>query len=689
MRFFNITCCLFLVVISSSAQNDWINYTNNYFGTDIEELKGGIWLSSSGGLCYVDTATGKETYYNRGNSNIRSNTVYDILFHPDKDLWVTTSEGLCIWRDGQFINGPDKLKGVLRLTPDKKIVIANYDSLYIQTSGMNFESIAYPDYAAEIGGIEISENGTIYINVINYFGETYVAEYEDNNWEILFSEFIYKSSLTMDSKDRLWFFYSEGLYYWENDSWVQAISIDSLNGFNLGKLHVDVDDNIIIEIHNDCPQLLVWDGMTLNQLDFVKGDCRACRFIKPSIKQKDTYFASNIEQGYYQFNSMTKEDFKKYSQSQLYHNHILTTLHPADGSHFIVYFNAIQKIENEVWSQISLPEDLTKNIRFSSYSNGKIYISDAENIWFYEGAKWKKHKLPTRGFLSEIELMYIGDDETLWIQYGTYLARYKEDWQVYGTGQHDITNSIIKDMVVDPKNRDLWVSTFQGVRHFDGNSWHKYNFPPVDHAFSLAVANEGTYVHTSGLYFIHNGIIDSIPMPPVGYYGSFESEMIYDRKKERLYLSGTNHLAVLENDDWEVYNLNNSGVYNGYSNDVKIDNDGNLWLSGSVGGLEIFNANGVISSINDTNEKDQFENKISVYPTLLHSRMIHIKSIKGGVFDIALIGINGKLLSHHKISLPSYVEVPYQLIDCPVGMYFLSITDERGFTTKQFISVNH
>lgn len=679
----------FILLGSSSAQDAWINYTNNYVITDIEEFDGGMWLGSRGGLCYVNTLSGEEIYYNRGNSEIPSNNIHDLLLHPNNDLWVATSRGLCIWRDGQIIKAKQKITGHLRLTPDNKVMVTDSDSIYIQTSEMNFESIAYPDHTAAIGGIEISSDGSIYLNAVNYYSKTYVAVYKNKQWKIIYSADVYKSALTMDSKDKVWFLTEEGLHHWENNTWIKDLSIDSLYSYSIKKIHVDKEDNIIMEIGRQCPKVLLWDGSVSREIDFVQGNCKKCGFIKPSLKSKDTYFAYNYDKGLYTLSSQSKGEFKAYTQSPLYSNRILTTLHPTDGSHWIVYYNKkIEKITNNKWSDVPLPADLTKTIRFAFLSKESIYISDAENIWVYADKKWNKHNLPSLGFTSKIELMHIGDDGILWIQYGTYIAKYKEKWIVYGPSQHRITNSLIQDIVVDPENGDLWVSSFQGVRKYDGGiKWQKYNMPPINFSYSLAIANDGIYVYSSDLYFIHDDIIDSIPMPTIGDY-TYSSKMTYDRTKERLYLSGFNCLAVLENDTWEVFTWNNSGVYNGFSNDLNIDNEGNLWLSGESGGLNVFNPSGIALSTSD-DDQTSLSNLVELYPSVITEGYTRLRSLIGGSFKISLFDMDGKLIKADNIFLPAQTEVVYRLPQCPKGRYFLKITSKEGTTTQKIINFSY
>lgn len=668
------------------AQNKWLNYTNKYNVTELEEVDEGLWIGSQGGLCYINSTSGEEICYNRGNSDIPSNIVNDMLVLPNDDVWITTSLGICLLSNNTFIKGPEKIRGQMRLTPDNKVVVANYDSLYIQVSDMEFKSIAYPSYMAELGGLEIDNEGNIYLNAINYFAETYVAVYKNDSWNILFSEYVYNTGFAMDSNEKLWFAYSNGLHYWKDGEWILVSTFDDVTNFSTDRLHITKDNHVLIESNVNCSRLILWDGSSMSELDFIQGDCEDCQFIKPSSKKNDVYYARNRNLGYYSFTSTEKNDFQTLSQSRLYSNYVLTTLHPNDDSHIIVSYDNIQRIKGNEWTFIPVPNELNGNIKYAYLRSGNIYLCDNESIWYYDNDQWNSLEMPTLGFSGQIKLMYIADNDDIWIQYGTYVARYQNEWEVFGTIQHGIPTSIFKDIIMD-ENGIVWFSTFQGLHSYDGETWENFEIPPINQAFNLVATNDGVILRTSKLLHLKGDIIDTILLPPVGYYGQFESEMIYDLEKERLYLGGTHHLAVYENNEWTVHSTLNSGVYNGYSSDLNLDNKGNLWLSGSNGGLGVFNPEGIVLY---TDKEANLANEplIEIFPTCVSHSTINITSKHSGKFDVRLLDINGKMIDQKRIFIPREYALEYSLPNCPSGMYFLSFHRKGKQITKKIVVIS-
>lgn len=685
--FFLSALFFFIINYQISAQDQWVNYTNNYVVTEIIENDDELWISSYGGLAHINQSSKEEVYFNRGNSNIPSNWVNDILLHPNNELWMTTSLGICKLNNDQFEMGSEKLTGNLEITPEGKIVVANFDSLYIQVEGMEFEKIAYPNYVAGIGGFEVDEDGSIYINIINWFAETYVAVYENGSWDILFSDFIYESAFTLNSKGTPYLATGEGLFYYKVNDWLEATSFTNIDLFSINDLHVDANDNFLIEVKSECPKLLKWDGEDLTEIEFIQGECNYTQFIKPSVIENDMYYASNTTKGIYTFTPDEIGEFQEYSQSPCYTNHIVTTLHPNDGSHLIIFNSKIQRIWQGEWSEVFLPADFSNYLIHAYLKDDEIWIASQENVWFQKNSDWNSLVLPN-SLTGEIEFMVIGENGDVWIQSGTIIYRFNNDeWTSFDAGDHEITNSIIQDMKVDPFTGDLWIATFLGVRQYDGNTWKRYDFSPVNHTFQLALSSEGTYVRADGLYLIYNDEIFEITQPPIGVNNSYGSDMKYDFEGEQLFIGANNNLAVRKNQEWKIYNTTNSGVYNGYSNDLQLDNNGNLWMAGSQGGIDIFNPEGVILSSNDfLNPKQEIQ--VDIYPTILETNTFFIESSEKGEYQLTIVDQLGAIVKRKTVFLSDNV-ISCEIPEVASSIIYVIVENEKGLVTKKLVNVNH
>ena len=663
----SITFLLLFLVQFCHAQDYWVNYTENYRVNDVAEVDNGFWLSSKGGLCNYNTETGEETYYNRGNSNIPSNSVSNIVYQSDEEIWLSTGGGLCLFDGSEFELVPGNVNGILRTTLDDKLIVVGGDSLYIQEEGMEFNGFAYPNYIAGVGGVEVDqETGAIYLFVNNWFAESYLAVLQNGEWTVLFSDMIYDSSMTMDNDNKLWLINLAGLQYFEDGNWVVVPEADLGEEIRFARLFTNNENEIVILNQFECSKVSVWDGISLEELNYYEGDCPEFEyFIKPSDRESGVYYASKLHNGFYSFTKDEIGDYKRLTQSPILHNSVLNTLHPADDSHIVIFYNGIQQIKSGVWSEISLPDDLSGWVKKGFLDpDDNLWIFNDEFLWSYNNEEWTK-LLPPTEITDNLELMEIGANGDIWIQSELNIARYRDGvWKVYKAIHHHITVSIIRDIKVDPTNGDLWVSTFQGLRQFDGQSWINHNAGTYDRTNAVTFGNEVVYaISVNNLRILKDGELDSIPFPMTGILSHTSFKMVYNNNDDKLYLAGLNSFSVYENEEWIDYNNQNSGLNAGLFNDVSIDNNDNIWLSGNNGGIGIFNSAGISLSIAEEVQEKENMSLIKIYPTLLAQDRFFIESETTGAYKIIVSDLTGKTIyeGQHQLikNVPEEIEISY------------------------------
>jgi len=389
----------------------------------------------------------------------------------------------------------------------------------------------------------------------------------------------------------------------------------------------------------------------------------------------------------YLSDAITTSNYYSFSQSPLPYNNILSVLHSSENHHYIVGYDSIQIIRDGAWTGMKLPDDFTDQLRLAQIDpNDVLYISNGGKIWSYKNGQWIVTPIP-REIDDEITFMRIAESGDIWIQSSLNLARLRNGkWEVYKTRHHGLTTSIIKDLKIDRETNEVWVSSFQGIVHFDGSQWTKYSIIPVNHAFGLALSNEGAYVRSSGLHYLKDGLIENVTMPPVGYYGPFESNMIFDDKNDVLYLTGSNALAALENDQWTVHTISNSGVYNGYSYDISLDKNDNIWLSGAGGGIGVFNANGIVLSQDDFEGDKGYQWDIKVFPTVNVGNWIAINSSESAKTLISIFDIHGKLLYVTDVIFIGNVTYNLKLPEINTKAILMRLSSDKGQRTVKLIN---
>jgi len=686
----SITTLLLILSQLILAQDSWINYTNNNNISDVVEIDEGFWLGSDGGLCYYNNESGEEKYYNRGNSIIPSNRIVDLFYDSNQDLWISTYEGICLISDGEMTLGPN-ISGQLNESLDGKIIVADSDSLYIQEEGFQFKTIAYPSYSVTVIGLEVDqESGAIYVNVINYFTESYVAEWNDNEWTYLFNEYVTETAMVLDQLNQLWFFSYLGLQYFKEGVWIVIPDSGEESTFNLPKLFVNYDNEIIISLKSDCIREKIWDGIAFEEIDNFQDDCSNYIFIKPSDKDSDLYYGSDFDKGFFSFDSDGPSDFEPLNQSPLFSNNVLNTLHLSDGSHIIIFNERIQQLKSGIWSEIDLPDDLNANIKKGALDeNENLWIFTKDFLWSYKDSEWVKISPPIE-ITDYLSYMDIGKNGDVWIQSRENIARYKDQqWTVFTSIDHDITINTIRDLEINSENGDLWVSTFQGVRQYDGQAWVSYNFEPINHAFGLSSGNAGMYTVTnSGIMYMEDGEIDSIPFPDNGSYNVFYSKIEYDSEEDKIYLAGSRELAIYQNNEWTIYDSSNSGLYTSSNNDIRLDNDGNLWMSGNNGGLCIFNEEGITTLSIGEEDQVEFVSAFKVYPTLISGDYFYVESEKDGKYQIMVSDMSGQILYNQEHQLIQGKPAKIKLSDKNTSLIFVSIDDGHTIISRKIVRIN-
>ncbi len=685
--------CFTLVMCSTFCfgQDHWINYTSNNKIFDIEVTDEGIWLGSEGGLGYFDITTGDEEYFNSGNSLIPSNRVVDVLYKAeDGDLWATTWQGICKINKSEMTVGP-VISGPMRENLDGKIVVAGADNLYVQDEDMNFKTIEYPDLSVEINGLEVDQvTGAIYVNVINYFAESYLAEWLDGEWTILIEGFINESSMTLDKDNRLWYFHRDGLQYLEDGVWTLIPGTAEESPNFIPKLYVNNENEVVIAMtkYQECLELKVWNGVELVDLNYTNGDCSEFYFVGPAERESDLYYGSHTTKGLFRFRSDVIFDFMQLTQSPLIYNDVNNTLHLDDGSHIVIYKDKIHEIDAGNWTEISVPEDLDSDIQ-------KGYLDEEDDLWIHsdnflwelKDGEWTNMALPPE-VNDKLNLMAVGENGDVWIQSKLNLARYRDGvWDVFNTMDHGLTSTIFRDMVVDPDNGDLWVSSFDGVQHFDGTTWQSYDTEPTSQFFDLALGLGGAFaIKNSQIFFLQNGVFESIPFPDEGEHNGFFSEIAYDATNDRLYLSGVLSLAIFENDEWTVHTSANSGLYSSGNNDIRVDNDENLWLSGSGGGLCVFNPEGITTLSIEEEDGKAFASDTKVYPTLLSDNFFFVESGKSGRYQVLVSDMSGRVIYNREHLMTQGLPERIILSKAENGLMFVSILSSDKVISRRVYS---
>ncbi len=668
-----------------SGQTDWTNFTNTQGIIDIEESEDVLWMASTGGLTRVDLETNEILHFNRGNSGIPSNHVYDILLHPDGTLWISTSRGICTYKNEVFELSPDRGRS-FTLTPDNRVALIIGNVIRIYTSLKIYEDIIKPSEFNNAKDLHINSKGTFYLAISDLFSGNDIISYKNGEWEIIYRvSGIAYNYLALDNNDRLWLYNYEGLKYYEEGTW-HNVSLELQNPGRIHKIEVDIENNVYLyENNNDCNILYKWDGTNQETIDYRKDDCQLTYFVKPSALQSDLFYATHRVNGYYTFSSSGKGNYSYISQSPIYSNQVKATYHYSDGRKVIVARKNIQIYDQGEWTYLPVLPNFDGHMLYSSFVNDVLWVSDTKSIWYYENEEWTEVGIPME--ISSIDHLAVGDNGDVWVSKFFTLYRYRDlEWTKFGSTETGISTGPFEEILVQQTTGDFWLlhKYDGGVYHFDDAVWTFYEIPEFLTLHNMSSTPTKLFIQAEqNLYSIIDNELMHVDILPEGLFDGLP-ELSTDENGERLYITDFDVLGIYEDGNLSTYTLENSGMYNNYTNHISLDENDNIWLCGETGGLSIFDPSQVLSS--DYNEKQsKFSKSLKVYPTFMESEFINVKAQEAGLYSITLTDTFGNTISQSDEFFDSESEKRIQIGSDYTGLMFITVTRNGRIHTEKIV----
>lgn len=694
MRNIILYLCLTLVVVLQSnivlCQVGWTNYTNTQGITDIEESESYLWMASSGGLTKIDLETNEIEHFNRGNSEIPSNRVYDILLHPDGTLWISTSKGICTYKDNEFVSSSENGVGnhlvSLTLTPDDRVAILFSNVIRIYSSVDNYEEIIKPNEFAYAKDLHIDSEGRFYLAISDSFQDNNIISYENGEWSVILAiAGITYNYLELDNNDRLWLYNYEGLKYYENEIW-NDVELEIINPGRVHKIEKDFDNNIYLyENNTDCNRLYKWDGIDQTTVDYRKDDCKHTYFVKPSSLQADLFYATNTIKGYYTFTSEEKGNYKYISQSPLYTNQVKATYHYSDGKKIIVARKNIQIYDQGEWRYLPTLPNFEGHLLLYAFANDILWVSDRKTIWSYNNEEWTELNIPQD--ISDIEHLTVGDNGDIWVSKHFTLFRYRDlEWTKFESEETGIPNGPLEEMLVQQTTGDFWLlHRFNGgVYHFDDTNWNFYEIPEFLTLQNISSTPTGIYIQAEqNLYSIIDNQLMHIDLLPEGLFDGIP-QLSTDEDGERIFITDFDILGIYEDDNLTTYTLENSGIHNNYTNHISLDENDHIWLSGETGGLSIFNPLQDVNSTFNENKSGSMK-PFLVYPTITESEYIYVKAQETGFYSITLTDRSGRIISNSNLFLSTEDNQKIHLPISYTGTIFITLSRNGIVQTEKII----
>lgn len=620
------TLFLLSILLSSSCiAQQWVNCTSGHRIKDIVYEDNIIWVATTGGLVRNNLTDNASQFFNRGNSPIPSNNMFDVELDTSGTIWMVTDRGAAKFDGNNWALFYEK-NGILQLDHENNMLIVETDSLH-KWNGETFESTSLPfDQYYLLTDVEVeASTGDLWLTyytfgvyVVIKYNATEFTMFNHQNAPLPF-ESPMLNPLLIDSENQLWAGNQGGLFRYVDSTWQSVTEfIPTFPSGRVTALELAPDGSIwaivaqglinagqLIKIENDTtitffefPEALATDNR-VQALEVID---------KPSMPLLlgSEYF------GLWQYdqNGWGKRSTDQSPALSNNVSHLFTSGEAAfisNGNNTAISERAIFSITEGEWlfyddgpftlSELNYPRLLSKG------PNDTLWVYSGATLFAYLNEEWYPANIPD--IIEDVDEMnslmhYTPTGERWLLQNGNNYLFYESEqgWQAFDQDNHGIEYGGYNHFFNHPQTGDFWVATVSGISRYDGLEWHKIK--PNDLGLPSNWVN-GMAVDANGIVWATTShavlrIEDNtpevftigIPDNPNRFFGALTLDSL-----DRLWVGMNDAIALYNADHWEVLDIYNSGVPNSRISALDFDTQGNLWIGSTHGGFAIFNPNGL------------------------------------------------------------------------------------------------
>jgi len=706
--FLSLTAAVSAQVVSASG---WANFTYAQRVTSVLEQGNEAWVGTKGGLVKINVTSKEITFFNRANSDMRSNMVEGVTEKAGGGIWVGTYDaGMFHLQNNTFTTYSSRNSDLpgntvynlqSSITPAGNLInYVNTDGGMAMVQGNTFTNLNFPNTWANAGQhfMAIDPNGTLFCGTAN----------------------------------TLWKF--------ANNTWVDVIASTGIQPFGIRSIAVTGNHKLIVAT----PSTLFVQGQNgfkeFDQYDNSIPGNYSFGFVSTLKSNGDVYVARNnriyILQGTSwdsvvnpAFASMGKIDFLKTDSA----NHIWV------GSGDKLYL-----LTGNTYTKFDLSNSTLGSNRvdyISASPTGIVWTYDyAQRLNYFSNA-W--HNLPMPAFTSNylMNAMAAGNQNDVYLSfYQKGIYKYKNGWQIIDTTDGTLPTLAINDLQVD-KNDHLWLATVdKGLVNFDGIKSIVYNTSnsviPSNCVAKVAKGAHGTIwaliqkgntgflsaVNSTGLISVsmpfsqgrqifpqvlaaapdgpvyiadlHGGIHQYnagqwTTMPTDGFDCKNVTTMI--AQAGGLLWVGTerNGLAFFNGQTWARFTYSNSKLTSDTINQIAIDPMKQLWVATEPSGPE--NTGGVsVYQIGSTTEVDHPAanmnlGQMRIFPNPATSEIQVEYSTAGGVNILSIADISGREWATYQALGGQGIRASISTENLAPGIYVCRIAGTHGQMVQKFV----
>jgi len=729
----NLRFLLFSFLAISVNAQEWVNYTNGLHVNDMVQDGDVLWIATNGGLVQRDINTGENTYFTRGDSPIPSNLVRSLAIDSEHNLWLSTDRGSAIFDGTDWTLFYDK-SGILALDNDGRMILAESGGIH-WWDGQDFETVETSltsDYQVKDIIVDAASND-IWLTY-NTFGIFYLFRHNDQgltrfnheNTPLPF-ESSTNNPLLLDAENRLWLGTYSGLFRLDDEVWLDFST--STSGFPQGVIDAigrSADGNIwvivtewangslngsLVEIKND-------DSFIIHNFPESIDKKTDFSFIKFLPSFTPTIHIGTDEMGLWEYDFSSWERIPT-NQSKLSRNSIrqifidCATSYISTGLNYGITENNTQfAIKEGEWvftKTGDLPAALNNAWRVKivdKTGDGTFWVHVEDTLYSVKNGNWSVPVLPDimEGVAEINSLIHHEPDGKRWLleTYHAFIFHETSDgWQIFDRMEHGALGGNYEAYFTHPRTGDFWLASANGISRYDGQEWSVIKPSNLEGIYTdwvddMEVDSDGTVwaVTRNGVLKIEDNIPEVFVSDIPGFENYRFNSITFDQQN-RMWLGLYNAIALLDDGEWILFDNKNSGVPNGFINELEIDIAGNLWIGSGSGGLAIYNEKGLpeyflsdSTLIPDSlHTIDDIAFTVSPNP-VLRSATLDVEITDSNELDKTsqLIFYNNLGQWIHTIPICSKdVRLALESFALPAGVYFLQLQHDSKSSTRKVI----
>ena len=628
-------------------------FNSDINSSEVEDLVvddfGKVWIGTyDAGLKTFDPTTNIWQTFDKTNSNIPSDSVYQVAKGNNGDIWIATESGLSVFNGTQFINW-------------------NYE----------FPAIISGNLRDVLFDLKIDASDVAWISSFT------LVMYDHGIWYDFFDDNVFSyspPSLIIDDQQRIW--YVGDLSHRITDT----LNVEELTSFAFQYRFITQTDDLNFYTSDGIGLFEVINDMPVNQnqefpfaqipsfykiLDYVFTDTNG----KPAAHCGNNLLFLN-DQNEWEFYDVLNED--------LLNNNVLDIEIDETGNVWIGTWTGVSIIGEDQWAN---PLDLIGERVYSLLpENDGMWIGTQQSELFYrrtgEVDQPVSFELPFAPL--DIQITSNGDK---WIQYESGLHWFNDTENEYlELSELPITGLWVQAFDIDQEDR-VWIGDGFGSvfrREHDG-SWTTFN--QTNSILNFHYTRD-IYTDPNGVTWLtaHNYDVDESylykydgqqwELVTTNDYTYFGFSMLMNSSNE-LWINNTSEVQKYDGANWTTYERTEIPSLNlsGFIRTLALDENDNLWV-GASSGISILLESPLTTGHGESVELDL---QLSIYPNpATEFATIRFELPENQILTMDILDITGRVVQSITDS-KQYVSGHHDIIfnvEASSGLYWIRIQDE-------------